>query len=48
MFNHTLTMEISDDVNDTDFDIILEILRNNLKDFTVYYADGNYVNFSWN
>ena len=38
----------ADDCNDDDWDDVIKVLKANLKDFQVFYADGNYMNFRWN
>ena len=37
----------ADDCNDEGWDVIIQVLKENLKDFYVTYGDGNYMTFSW-
>lgn len=37
----------ADDVNDESWETIIEILKDNLPDFSVSYGDGDYMTFSW-
>lgn len=37
----------AEDVNDENWDMIIEMLRDNLPGFEVLYGDGNYMEFKW-
>ena len=37
----------ADDCNDEGWDVIIQVLEKNLKDFSVSYGDGDYMTFSW-
>lgn len=44
---HLLVFE-AQDCNDPDWDKVIEVLREQLPDFEVFFADGNNMNFRWN
>ena len=37
----------AENVNDEGWDMIIEMLRNNLSGFEILYGDGNYMEFKW-